>query len=277
MPHIHRQGGQRASPLTAATIQEYIYHVPEPTSPAPSLDAAADGTSPGHSPKLTVSPSFKTFRHSIYASRTTRSRPRSRVSAPDTPPASDTDESGEDIPAMASSSSGGGRGPSASAKTEPPPSPPAEAAAGSSRRPSGVSAKATSDPILRNTLRYTISAREYALLHRYVLSRARQVKKRVPSVETVNRIMNPSNVSAQKKTGSGGKGKGKETEAATGLDVADVGSTSAGVGAGAGAMVGADDYNARAVRHSLRVFGATAAGLKIWGIVAERLLGQKRE
>lgn len=245
-----------------ATIQEYyIYRVPEPASPAPSLDAAADDNSPAQSPKLTVSPSFKTFRHSIYASRTTR---RSRVSTPDTPPASDTEESGgEDTSTMASSSSG----------TEPPPA--AAAAGSSSRRPSGVSAKATSDPILRNTLRYTISAREYALLHRYVLSRTRQVRKRVPSVETVNRIMNPTSnglsvQQQQKRT----KGKGKETE---GLGVADVGSTSAGVDAGAGAMVGADDYNARAIRHSLRVFGTTAAALKIWGIVAERFMGQKRE
>jgi hypothetical protein len=34
------------------------------------------------------------------------------------------------------------------------------------------------DPILRNTLRYTISPREYQLLHQYLLSRAPAVKKR---------------------------------------------------------------------------------------------------
>ncbi|KAF1837326.1 hypothetical protein BDW02DRAFT_544222 [Decorospora gaudefroyi] len=34
------------------------------------------------------------------------------------------------------------------------------------------------DPILRNALRYTISAKEYALLHQYLLSRAPVVKKR---------------------------------------------------------------------------------------------------
>lgn len=127
---------------------------------------------------------------------------------------------------------------------------------------------------MRNTLRYTISAREYALLHRYVLSRSRQLKKRVPSVETVNRIMNGDNPGAR----AGRSKKGKEKESGDGLlGPADVGSTSAGVHAGAGAMVGADDYNARAVRHSLRVFGTTAAALKVWGIVAERLLGQKKE
>lgn len=34
-----------------------------------------------------------------------------------------------------------------------------------------------------------------------------------------------------------------------------------------------DDYNAAAVRASLRVFFATAAGLKAWGAVKERVLG----
>lgn len=34
------------------------------------------------------------------------------------------------------------------------------------------------DPILRNALRYTISAKEYQLLHQYLLSRAPVVKKR---------------------------------------------------------------------------------------------------
>lgn len=36
----------------------------------------------------------------------------------------------------------------------------------------------TIDPILRNALRYTISPREYQLLHQYLLSRAPAVKKR---------------------------------------------------------------------------------------------------
>jgi hypothetical protein len=37
------------------------------------------------------------------------------------------------------------------------------------------------DPILQNALRYTVSAREYKLLHRYLLSRATVVKKKTPS------------------------------------------------------------------------------------------------
>lgn len=148
---------------------------------------------------------------------------------------------------MASSSSGGG--------APPPP------------RAAGVSAKQTTDPVLRNTLRYTISAREYAVLHRYILSRSRSLKKRMPTVETVTHIMNgPGDFPT-----SANKGHAAE------MSVRDVGSTSAGAGAGAGAMVGADDYNARAVRHSLRVFAATATGMKLYALVAEKLMGAKRE
>lgn len=132
-------------------------------------------------------------------------------------------------------------------------------------RAAGVSAKQTTDPVLRNTLRYTISAREYALLHRYILSRSRQLKKRVPTVETVNHIMNGSGDASKKQA------------AAAELNVRDVPSTSAGVGAGAGAMIGADDYNARAVRHSLRVFAATAAGMKLYALVAEKFMGAKKD
>lgn len=87
--------------------------------------------------------------------------------------------------------------------------------------------------------------------------------------------MNNPNSRKQRRRG----GKGKERQGSTDnspLELKDVGSTSAGAGAGAGAMVGADDYNARAVRHSLRVFGTTAAAMKLYGIVAERFLGAKK-
>ncbi|KAI9827850.1 MAG: hypothetical protein M1832_004339 [Thelocarpon impressellum] len=46
-----------------------------------------------------------------------------------------------------------------------------------SSRPSGAI-----DPVLRNTLRYTVSAKEYELLHRYLLSRAPALRARAPSV-----------------------------------------------------------------------------------------------
>lgn len=193
------------------------------------------------SPKLTVSSSFKTFRTSIYASRTTRSP---------TSPGSDR--------SMASSSSGRGHGGPAASPAAPAP----------------LSAKSTDDPVLRNTLRYTISAREYALLHRYVLSKSRQLKKRVPTVETVNRIMNGDAGSSSDRKG---KAKAKEGAPPADMSVADVGSTSAGVNAGAGAILGADDYNARAVRHSIRVFATTAVAMKAWGLIATRFMGQKQD
>lgn len=37
---------------------------------------------------------------------------------------------------------------------------------------------------------------------------------------------------------------------------------------------GRDDYNAAAIRASLRVFLASAAGLKVWELVKERVLGR---
>ena len=144
----------------------------------------------------------------------------------------------------------------ASSSKSPPAAPP--------RKPS-VPAKATADPVLRNALRYTISAREYALLHKYVLSRSRVVKKRAPSVETVQRIMHGDGGPAAGAGGTGrgdkASGKGKKPEDAP----------------GAGAVVGADDYNARAVRHSLRVFLTTATLMKLGGLITARLTGQKKE
>ncbi|KJZ71662.1 hypothetical protein HIM_08974 [Hirsutella minnesotensis 3608] len=68
------------------------------------------------------------------------------------------------------------------------------------------------DPVLRNTLRYTISAREYAVLHKYILSRSRVLRRSAPGPATVDKAL---------------------------------------------ARPGGDDYNARAVRHALRVFAAT--------------------
>lgn len=53
----------------------------------------------------------------------------------------------------------------------------------SSASSSGISAKGVppTDAVTRNALRYTISAKEYALLHKYLLSRAPAVRKRTPA------------------------------------------------------------------------------------------------
>ena len=95
--------------------------------------------------------------------------------------------------------------------------------------PPRISAKATADPILRNALRYTISAKEYETLHRYILSRSKVLKRNTPSVSRVEKLVD---------------------------------------------RPGRDDYNAAAVRASVRVFVATSAALKVWGLVSERFLGK---
>ena len=95
--------------------------------------------------------------------------------------------------------------------------------------PPRISAKSTADPILRNALRYTISAKEYETLHRYILSRSKVLKRNTPSVSRVEKLVD---------------------------------------------RPGRDDYNAAAVRASVRVFVATSAALKVWGLVSERFLGR---
>src|SRR4051812_22031805 len=95
-----------------------------------------------------------------------------------------------------------------------------------------VSAKSTADPILRNALRYTISAKEYDTLHRYIISRSKVLKRNAPTVSRVEKLVE---------------------------------------------RPGRDDYNAAAVRASLRVFVATGAALKLWRIIGERFLGRQAE
>ncbi|KAK3682271.1 hypothetical protein B0T22DRAFT_432768 [Podospora appendiculata] len=130
---------------------------------------------------------------------------------------------------------------------------------------------AATDPVLRNALRYTISAREYGLLHKYVISRSRMLKKRAPTVDTVQKIMDggsdsaagrsrAQSLSSSSSSSAADKVKGKRKES----------DGNAVVGGG-----GADDYNARAIRHSIRVFVATGALMKLFGLVSARLVGGK--
>ncbi|KAI0477157.1 hypothetical protein GGR56DRAFT_391820 [Xylariaceae sp. FL0804] len=114
------------------------------------------------------------------------------------------------------------------------------------------------DAVLRNALRYTVSAREYETLHRYVLSRSRAVRKRAPSVNAVEKYMDGGNArrgSVVEKDAGGGAGKGRE-------------------GAASRAR-GADSYNARAIRHALRVFVAAGIASKTYETIIGRLTGQK--
>lgn len=52
-----------------------------------------------------------------------------------------------------------------------------------------VTAKSTSDPVLRNALRYTISAKEYQTLHKYIISRSKLLKKNSPTVSQVEKLV----------------------------------------------------------------------------------------
>lgn len=102
------------------------------------------------------------------------------------------------------------------------------AAMASSPGPSSASKPASVDPVLRNTLRYTISAREYATLHKYILSRSKTLRRAAPTPASVDKALRPQ-------------------------------------------QEGADDYNAKAVRHALRIFLATMAGIKGWEAISKRL------
>ena len=103
-----------------------------------------------------------------------------------------------------------------------------------SKRPSP---KSTADPILQNALRYTISAKEYETLHKYIISRSKLLKRNAPSVAKVEKLVVGRN------------------------------------GSGSGGRYGGGDFNVAAVRASLRVFLVTAAGLRAWDVVKKRMIG----
>ncbi|KAI1204205.1 uncharacterized protein F4807DRAFT_448579 [Annulohypoxylon truncatum] len=115
------------------------------------------------------------------------------------------------------------------------------------------------DPVLRNAIRYTISAREYETLHKYVLSRSRLLRKRVPSVNAVERYMEGSGIRRGSVT-DGDVGKGKENRKEKPAN---------------GNADGGDTYNARAIRDSLRVFMATGLGVRAYETVMTRVKAQK--
>ena len=92
-------------------------------------------------------------------------------------------------------------------------------------------AKGKVDPILRNALRYTISQKEYEILHRYLLTRSPPaIRKKAPPPEKYHRIVQ----------------KG-------------------------------EDYNAAALRTSLRVFVISQAGLQLWDRISTRWLARGKQ
>lgn len=130
----------------------------------------------------------------------------------------------------------------------------------SSSRPRAASraqsASSFADPVLRNAIRYTVSAREYESLHKYVLSRSRLLRKRAPTVGAVEKYMNGAS-----DDGARGKGKGR--------------ATSSDSSSAPSSPKGADTYNVRAVRHALRLFITTGLGMKLYNVIVARLKGQK--
>ncbi|KAL8729069.1 MAG: hypothetical protein Q9166_004986 [cf. Caloplaca sp. 2 TL-2023] len=104
------------------------------------------------------------------------------------------------------------------ASTEPYSSPP----------PSSIPSKV--DPILRNAVRYTISAKEYKTLHEYLITRSPPALRR--------RIPPPVRVDSSSKA--------------------------------------SNDYNAAAVRASLRVFIASQTGLQAWDLITTRILAKDK-
>ncbi|OTB10265.1 hypothetical protein K445DRAFT_323129 [Daldinia sp. EC12] len=113
--------------------------------------------------------------------------------------------------------------------------------------------KSAVDPVLRNALRYTISAREYETLHKYVLSRSRLLRKRVPSVNAVEKYMDGGRRgSTSDRDASRNKGKEKATNG------------------------GGDTYNTRTIRDALRVFIATGLGMRAYETILARIKAQKQ-
>lgn len=123
------------------------------------------------------------------------------------------------------------------------------AGSGSSNRPdstppTGATTTAV-HPLLRTTLRYTLSAKEYKLLHDYLVKRSpTAVQKRFVSPQRYEALYHSSSPP------SGRSGDGKSSSR------------------------GGDDYNAAAVRAALRVFLAASAGLKAWDVISGRLAGK---
>ncbi|KAF2196500.1 hypothetical protein GQ43DRAFT_435966 [Delitschia confertaspora ATCC 74209] len=83
------------------------------------------------------------------------------------------------------------------------------------------------DPILRNALRYTVSPKEYRLLHQYLLSRAPVTRKHTPPPKRYDAVSGTS-----------------------------------------------DDYNAAAIRVSLRLAVLTFSSLKTWELLTTKIVAR---
>ena len=93
------------------------------------------------------------------------------------------------------------------------------------------SPKKSSDPILRNAIRYTLSEQEYDAFRKFLATRApRSIRRRaLPSKKYESLVPEPS------------------------------------------------DYNATAIRASLRIFVVSQIGLKVWELISTRVLAKGRK
>jgi hypothetical protein len=117
------------------------------------------------------------------------------------------------------------------------------AAAGDGSR-GGPKRSSVSEAVMRNALRYSMSSREYAALHKYVISRSRLLRRAAPSVPTVEKMIDGDRKQVGSEAGGGGS---------------------------------SSDYNATAIRHATRVFVATGLSLKMADVVSQRLWGSRKE
>ncbi|GAB7362045.1 hypothetical protein MBLNU230_g2079t1 [Neophaeotheca triangularis] len=106
------------------------------------------------------------------------------------------------------------------------------------------------DPISRTALRYTLSPREYELLHQYLATRVpRRVRKSVPEPGRYARIVRAR----------GPEGREK------------VGDREGGYGGKKASVYASEEFVGDSVRLALRVFGGVFAGLKGWEVVLRKL------
>jgi hypothetical protein len=95
-----------------------------------------------------------------------------------------------------------------------------------------------------------MSSREYAALHKYIISRSRLLRRAAPSVTAVEKMIDGDRkaLAEQGRTfGNGGSG------------------------------TPSSDHNAKAVRHATRVFLATGIFMKLYNIISRRVYGPDKE
>lgn len=136
-----------------------------------------------------------------------------------------------------------------------------------------------------------MSAREYALLHRYVLSRSRAVRRRVPAPEKEKSEGGTEGEATATKAGGNFEPapwavSPEELRRAESRVVPGSARTDGNAGgetprdrdrAGGAGIINDEDYNARAVRHAIRVFLLTGTALKAWDLVKKRFLARRHE